>query len=308
MKFSTSSDKYKYLHFPEINVTKKTTFYEIIQSAYEQMEGVGLTYEPEKQLIISLLLSGEMIYQSEGNEYLVKNNDIIITNPYEEHMLMLPHTQLKDLISISLHNVQDALEHMLMDTSFLYRNHPKHGKVIYFRNRVLIGKLDTLNLMKRLINLSVSDYSPEKIKMLNEVYCRQIFYSLLESEVLHYFGERKSSQTRITQDNVQERLEHVMEYLYTHYTESMGLDQMAAVAGLNKNYFIRLFRSIIGMSPYQYLLEIRIEKAKELLLNTQMSISEIAFIVGFKNPTSFNSSFQKKTGKSPSQFRQQGVS
>ena len=72
---------------------------------------------------------------------------------------------------------------------------------------------------------------------------------------------------------------------------------------MSKSYFLRLFRRYMGTTPYNYLINFRITQAKELLVLTDHSISEIAQEAGFGDASNFSTRFAKATGQSPMQYR-----
>ena len=72
---------------------------------------------------------------------------------------------------------------------------------------------------------------------------------------------------------------------------------------MSKSYFLRLFRRYMGTTPYNYLVNFRITQAKELLVITDHSVSEIAQKVGFGDASNFSTRFAKATGQSPLQYR-----
>ena len=80
----------------------------------------------------------------------------------------------------------------------------------------------------------------------------------------------------------------------------------AKAVSLSPSYFSRLFRAASGLSPYEYLLGVRLEKAKEMLLETQAPVSEVAYRTGFGSDANFIAFFRKETGLSPLKFRRLG--
>jgi AraC-like DNA-binding protein len=85
------------------------------------------------------------------------------------------------------------------------------------------------------------------------------------------------------------------------------IEHLAASLGLSTTHFYRVFKQHTGLSPYQYHLQLRIERAKQMLHGTSISIKEIASALAFESPFHFSSAFKKKTGRSPSQWRQGGL-
>ncbi len=99
------------------------------------------------------------------------------------------------------------------------------------------------------------------------------------------------------------RVKAAMDYMDTHYTENPQLETVAGFANLTPNYFHRAFKDILGLTPYEYMLKKRLNKAKHLLTTTDMQISEIAVLTGYENSYYFSRTFRKHTGKTPSQVR-----
>ncbi len=87
------------------------------------------------------------------------------------------------------------------------------------------------------------------------------------------------------------------------YNTPITLEELSREVALSPYYLIRLFRRIYKQTPHQYLVQQRITKAKELLRNSDMSITEICVVVGFESLGSFSTLFSKTAGISPSAYR-----
>src|ERR1700729_1056348 len=87
------------------------------------------------------------------------------------------------------------------------------------------------------------------------------------------------------------------------YADPLGVDDMAAAAGLSRAHFSREFRRAFGVSPHVYLLTRRLERAAALLRNTDRSVADICFSVGLQSLGSFTSSFTRTYGVSPTAYR-----
>ena len=87
------------------------------------------------------------------------------------------------------------------------------------------------------------------------------------------------------------------------YFEPLGVDDMAAAAGLSRAHFSREFRAAFGESPHAYLLTRRLERAASLLRMTDRSIADICFSVGLQSVGSFTTSFTRTFGLSPAAYR-----
>ena len=92
-------------------------------------------------------------------------------------------------------------------------------------------------------------------------------------------------------------------YIETHYKENFSLEQMAGALFVSGCYLMRTFRQHTGMTPLSYHHMIRCKKAKELLLQTDMSISKVGETVGFVSSSHFSHIFRKTEGCTPSEYR-----
>ena len=88
------------------------------------------------------------------------------------------------------------------------------------------------------------------------------------------------------------------------YAEPLGVDEMAAAAGLSRAHFSREFRRAFGESPHSYLLTRRLERAAALLRNTDRSVAEICLDVGLTSVGSFTTSFKRNFDKTPTAYRE----
>ena len=97
-------------------------------------------------------------------------------------------------------------------------------------------------------------------------------------------------------------------YIHEHQTEELKLGQVAKAVNMSSFYFCKTFKKISGINFTDYVARIRIEKSKNLLLNPNLRVSEIAFEVGFQSLTHFNRVFKKILGQSPTDYRAQLLS
>lgn len=93
-------------------------------------------------------------------------------------------------------------------------------------------------------------------------------------------------------------------FIDSHFAENINLDNIADEAFFSKFHFMRLFKSTYGKTPHQYLTAVRIEKAK-LLLQTNISIADVCFSVGFDSISSFTGLFKRLTSTTPSAYQKQ---
>ncbi|HEX7759721.1 MAG TPA: AraC family transcriptional regulator [Caulobacteraceae bacterium] len=101
------------------------------------------------------------------------------------------------------------------------------------------------------------------------------------------------------------RLHHVMNAILRHPENDHSLEEMAANAGVTPSHFCRIFKKANGVSPHQYVMKARLERAQHLLSQTDTSMSAIADLLGFTSQSHFTRAFRQFTGRTPSDFRRQ---
>ena len=101
-----------------------------------------------------------------------------------------------------------------------------------------------------------------------------------------------------------ERLGRAREFIDHCFDHPLNLDQISAKACFSRYHFLRLFRQAFNITPHQYLIEKRIEKAKELLTSDDLRVTDICFEVGFQSLGSFSSLFHKYVGHAPVTYRE----
>ncbi|MUL46637.1 helix-turn-helix transcriptional regulator [Mycobacterium sp. CBMA293] len=102
---------------------------------------------------------------------------------------------------------------------------------------------------------------------------------------------------------VLEHLRRARDHADRNYDQPLDLEQLAAVAGISKFHFQRLFTATYGLSPAEHLSRRRIERAQDLLRATNLTVTEVCMTVGFSSLGSFSARFRELVGETPSQFR-----
>lgn len=93
-------------------------------------------------------------------------------------------------------------------------------------------------------------------------------------------------------------------YIDEHYQEHINLELISEEAAFSKFHFIRLFKKIYGKTPHQYLREVRLDRARELMAPGTLDIESVCLKVGFESVGSFSSLFKRKFGYSPALYSQ----
>ncbi|MBD2258208.1 AraC family transcriptional regulator [Pseudanabaena sp. FACHB-2040] len=101
------------------------------------------------------------------------------------------------------------------------------------------------------------------------------------------------------------QLRRIVDYIQAHLDQDLSLRDLAAVVQLSPHYFSQLFKQSTGVTPHQYVIQRRVERAKELLKQTQLTLADVARVVGFVDQSHFHRHFKRLVGITPRAFLKQ---
>lgn len=101
------------------------------------------------------------------------------------------------------------------------------------------------------------------------------------------------------------RLHKIMNAVLANPEDEHNLEQMSAVAGITPSHFCRVFKKATGISPHQYVMKARLDRAQQMLVQTDLSLAALSEALGFTSQSHFSRAFRAYSGKSPSDYRQQ---
>lgn len=144
--------------------------------------------------------------------------------------------------------------------------------------------------------------------MVVEILHREPMYRIVvESQfrqAMALFGRQMAQRKGSVASSSRQRILSIVEYMNRHYFEPLQTEELAARCGLSKYHFIHLFRMCMGMTPYSYLIRIRMERAETLLQTGDMTVQEVAFVCGYNDPLYFSRAFSRHFGVSPTDYKQ----
>ncbi|SCY91367.1 helix-turn-helix domain-containing protein [Alkaliphilus peptidifermentans] len=185
-----------------------------------------------------------------------------------------------------------------IDTDFLNEiAYSVYGKAnVYFKQ----GNYSFDNRLRELISLFTEECSSFQ-------HGRQLVLKSISTQIAVYLLRQidnnmpflLSSSYNTSKANIDKSIE----YLRDQYDEEYSLEEVAKIAHLSPYYFIKTFKSYTGKTPYEYLLCLRVNKAKELLTSRDFNITEVSYKCGFNNLSNFITFFKRKVGVTPYQYR-----
>lgn len=258
-------------------------------------KGVRLQNEPNYHghdfIEVAFLLSGSGQYRVDGNIYPVREGDLLILNPGMQHQAIvtdLTHPMVEFFVGFHDFCIPGLPAGFLQEPG----QHPVISTEGDLKQRLyrLVASMDVEN---------ASAFPGRYIMM--KSYLLQMITLILRSRV-----DEAASQAKYIFDSTSKKylVEQMIQYFEEHYNEKISLDRIAENMYLSPFYLSKVFKSETGSTPIRHLIDIRLEKARELLGESgEMSIREVALAVGYEDAYHFSKLFKKKYGVAPSSVR-----
>ena len=189
------------------------------------------------------------------------------------------------------------------NSSLIYEKYVRpivlYGKPFLVMRQTQAWEESVQNLYHHIVNVCLDEEDLTELRI-------QAGVSELWTRLFHYLYREESEQQENKNILAQARLRKMMQFIWDHFHEKITLDDIAASANISKSAALRCFRSGMQTSPVGYLNNFRLNRAKELLLTSHSTVSEIAVSVGFDNVGYFDRVFRRTFGLTPKQFAKQG--
>lgn len=250
----------------------------------------GCEFQPHSHpaFTVTVVLAGRMTATIGGCTLELSGGDVALTNVSQSHSA---HAVEVEFVSICISPVlvnELAAEIGLMRAS----------ADICFRSNLTFD--ETLMRFAREI---VSEMAAEQVgsAVMLDALVGQLVIHLLRC----HLTVRKSDQIELSRAGpVDRRLRRAIEFMHDNFGREIALEEIAAAAYLSEYHFARFFKQISGVTPHVYLANLRLERARKLLAETALPISEIASMVGYQSQSHFTKMFKSVTGVTPRAYRE----
>jgi AraC family transcriptional regulator len=271
-------------------------FFELLKRPYET---------PERPSNTGLLLTakGTSGYHVNGAKHLVEGSQVFFisrgsslairnTQPDTAPVLLFFHSRLPDLVQYSLLYGGDVLlekpfDDLPFDFSWLERVHADTEL-----HRTVFSLIEIGNDCSSFAALHA------------DMVIRQLFENLLaKNQDAYKLSLNVQAVKASTRLEIYRRISTARDWMDAHYANEMTLEDIGAIAAMNSQHFLRMFKQVYGITPHQYLIDVKLRTARGLLESTGLTINEICQRIGFESVFSFSVLFKKRFGIPPSQYR-----
>lgn len=239
------------------------------------------------------ILEGSMEVECGGRQITAKAGDTLIFNPSEIHSCYKIETPLKlycvifDVDILKSRNFDKAEKKYLipiLQGDIIFENHVESSKKLTWLVKTICSE----------IKQSLLGY-----ELAIKSYLLEIFVVLLREYLAATLTETERNHNLRNYMRISEILNHIE----ANYMNDINIDELALIAYISKYYLCRLFKKIVGRTITEHIHLVRITKAYELLINSDMPVTEIATEVGFSDVNYFGRIFRRTIGHSPSETR-----
>lgn len=250
-------------------------------------------YHSHDYLELAFMISGEGKYHIEGQMLDVKEGDLLILNPGVKHEAVLNHSgnnpTTEFFVGFSDIHIPGYEEN--------YLPVPDGGHILHTSGELRQKILRICSAMEA----ENTAYHEGKYFML-KAYLMQLILLVIREE-----SEPAQTPAGYVFESINKKyvVEQILSYLEENYTSKISLDQIAGNMYLSPFYISKIFKSETGDTPIRYLINIRLEKAMELLSQGEGTIQEVAAAVGYDDAYHFSKLFKKRYGISPSQAKKE---
>lgn len=230
------------------------------------------------------VIRGNGSFEVEDDEFKVKEDDLIIVNPNVYHTEKGTSSAPFEYIVLGISGLQFLNKDKNEAYDYSVYNYEDYKHEILFYLRTLV----------------------EEIKKEDENF-EVIAQNLLEVLIINIIRRTKKKIRIEATKRVTKECRFIEQYINEHFTDDITLQTLSDLTYLNKYYIVHVFKKYKGLSPINYLIERRMEEAKNLLETTNFSVSKISNIIGFSSQSYFAQTFKKETNMTPNQYRKQKV-
>lgn len=234
-------------------------------------------------------LSGSGRFILNGESQLIDDTRYLITDASSRLSIRMTHPDAQPLLLFFQSDLAaKALARHGAELCWLERAHPM---TVLLRER--------LTWLVRLGN-NCSSFSALKADAMIGDMLRELVHDATAAAVTAAKIRVSRQSTRV---QLYRRLSLAREWIDCHYGTPLPLDVLAGQAALNRQHFLRMFRDCYGLTPHQYLTEVRLTAARQLLIETAQPVTAICRLTGFESLSSFSGLFRMRFGASPKAWR-----
>ncbi|WFB34993.1 AraC family transcriptional regulator [Kiritimatiellota bacterium B12222] len=266
--------KHEFTHIENNGTNRRLPLYVLFAGRDTSIQGVFRSTHERNLLAIEFMIKGQTAFRQDGHDFLVKENEIMIAQPLCDTTWApaLPTESEKIVVALSGSLLGEIITKLGLHTT--------HHMVLPRPAMIL----------KRMEHIFAALSAPERESSAINAAAYELLVTL-SNEHEHA--------------NQPEALREAMTMIEERLHSSLKLEELVQECGQSESSLRRIFNEHMGCSPIAYYLRRKIRFSQHLLCNASLSVKEISYNLGYRDPLYFSAQFKRATGMSPSEYREQ---
>lgn len=280
------------------NLLNSSSFIPVVVRSVERFYDTSWTMEPNRHDAFEMVYikRGNAAFEISGDIVDIGPNNIVIIKPNQPHKFIVRSGDGCEFIVFNFkfeNRANNEVAEVSLEDFLNFLKGKETGRFIKLK---VSARNDIIMLLERILEEKKNnDFGSE---FLSYLLMLELFVLLSRSLKMEWENSIKGKSGKLN-----EVIEAAVSFINNNYERNITLGDISRYVFLSRSYFAKAFKDIKGISPIHYLLKIRVERARELLMHTNRKVLHIAYDVGFSNQQRFNVIFKKYTGMTPIQYR-----
>lgn len=243
-----------------------------------------------------VVLKGSAIHLVENEKYPIAEGDVFVIDQYTHH-------RYEDAKNFKICNIMFRPEYMFENLPHIRQNsgfqalfilEPYYAQNHQFCSRLRL-KLEDFTVIQKLLAEMIQEHTQKAPGWQTLVYAKFIQLCIMLSRLYQTYD--------CADDNTVLKLAAAVAHIEQNYCSDINISQLAQIAGYSERQFSRLFKSAFSTTPNLYIINLRLQKAQQLLKNSCLTMGEISWSCGFNDQNYFSRIFKRYIGVTPTEYR-----
>lgn len=284
------------------SLLNSSSFLPVIVKTIERFHDTSWSMEPNRHEFFEMVYmkKGNAVFEIAGKPVCLGPNDIVIIKPNQFHKFIVKSESGCDFIVLSFkftNQVNNEFSGISLDDFLNFVRGKESGAFLTLK---VSQKNEIITLLNRILKEKGSNEIASEF--LNYLLVLELFVLISRALKMEWEDSIKYKSPKL-----KELIQVSIHYINNNFERDISIGDIAKYVFLSPSYFTRAFKEETGMSPISFLLKVRIDRAREMLTDTDMKVSDIALSVGFSNQQRFNEIFKKYVKATPMQYRKQSI-
>ncbi|QUH28383.1 AraC family transcriptional regulator [Vallitalea guaymasensis] len=257
---------------------------------YRHWKQFNMKFHKHDEIEIMYVIKGRCTIRTEEQKYILKKGDFILLDANVPHALIVDEEETCRMLNIEFRFIKSVTRYLTFGELV---SQVKSVRTMLEMKKSHIQLIDTGEVYNDLHKI-INELNQNKENLMIQILLMQLMIDV-SRQLVHFTDQSISSKNKY--------VKKAIEYLYHHYDCDIKVSHIAESINIHEGYLYRIFKQSTGKTIMNYLMEIRLDKAKLMLENTDVSITDIAEYIGINSRQYFTYIFKRYYKLTPSNYR-----